>query len=314
MANSSARVVCVAATQQSCSWDQNKNVEQAEAHVRAAAAAGAQIILLQELFEAPYFCQEQTSKHFQLAKPFQDHHLIKRFSAIAAELEVVLPISYFERCNNAFYNSLAVIDADGSTVSRYRKSHIPDGPGYQEKWYFTPGDSGFVVSKTRYATIGCLICWDQWFPEAARSLALQGAEILFYPTAIGSEPQDASLNSYGHWCRVMQGHSGANLIPIVASNRIGVEEFEARPEKTASKIRFHGGSFITDYTGAIVQQVGRSNKDSPFPELNPENRPGFVTQTCNLDDIAEARYSWGLFRDRRPDLYGALLTKDGITR
>lgn len=307
------RIVKVAATQQSCTWDIEANVDKAEQHVRDAAAQGANIILLQELFETPYFCQEQVSDHFKLAAPLEGNKLIARFCKLAKELDVVLPLSFFEKSNNAFYNSLVVIDADGQIASHYRKSHIPDGPGYQEKWYFTPGDTGFKPTKTKYATIGVLICWDQWFPEGARAMALQGAELLFYPTAIGTEPQDASLNSYGHWCRVMMGHSGANLVPVIASNRCGTEEFAERVEKTASSIKFHGGSFVTGYTGDILQQVGKKT-DDPYPALQPEDGEGIVVAEFNLDEIAEARHSWGLFRDRRPDLYGPLLTKDGSTR
>ena len=217
------RNVTLAATQTACGWDRDANVATAERLVRHAASEGAQIVLLQELFETPYFCQDQKQEFFALASPVEDHPVLRRMSALAAELQVVLPVSFFERANNAYYNSLAMIDADGRNLGIYRKSHIPDGPGYQEKYYFNPGDTGFQVFKTRYARVGAAICWDQWFPESARCMALQGAEVLFYPTAIGSEPQDAGLDSRDHWQRVMQGHAGANLMPLVASNRIGVE-------------------------------------------------------------------------------------------
>jgi len=213
-------------------------------------------------------------------------------SALAAELQVVLPVSFFERANNAYYNSLAMIDADGRNLGIYRKSHIPDGPGYQEKYYFNSGDTGFQVFKTRYATIGAAICWDQWFPESARCMALQGAEVLFYPTAIGSEPPDASLDSRDHWQRVMQGHAGANLMPLVASNRIGVERGEN------SSITFYGSSFIAGPQGEKVVEAGR-------------DKEAVLTATFDLDRLRAARASWGLFRDRRPELYRSILTLDG---
>ena len=215
------REITVAATQMACSWDTHDNLERAEALVRQAAADGANAILLQELFETPYFCKDQKAELFKLARPFEGHPVIARFSQLARELGVVLPISFFERANNAHYNSLAMIDADGEILGRYRKSHIPDGPGYQEKFYFNPGDTGFMVFDTHFGRMGTAICWDQWFPEAARAMALMGAEVLFYPTAIGSEPQDPTLDSRGHWQRAMQGHAAANLVPVVASNRIG---------------------------------------------------------------------------------------------
>ncbi|MET4806339.1 N-carbamoylputrescine amidase [Limibacillus sp. MBR-115] len=286
------REVTVAATQMACSWDKDANVSKAESLVREAAGQGAQIVLIQELFETPYFCQDQKQEYFALAHPLEDHPTIARMADLAAELEVVLPVSFFEKANNAYFNSLVVIDADGSLLNLYRKSHIPDGPGYQEKFYFNPGDTGFVASKTRYATIGAAICWDQWFPEAARSMALQGAEILFYPTAIGSEPQDASLDSKDHWQRTMQGHAAANLVPLVASNRIGKEE------GAGGEITFYGSSFIADQTGAKVAEADRDSQSIQIA-------------TFDLDAAAAKRASWGLFRDRRPDLYGNLLTLDG---
>lgn len=286
------RNVTLAATQTACGWDRDANVATAERLVRHAAGEGAQIVLLQELFETPYFCQDQKQEFFALASPVEDHPVLRRMSALAAELQIVLPVSFFERANNAYYNSLAMIDADGRNLGIYRKSHIPDGPGYQEKYYFNSGDTGFQVFKTRYATIGAAICWDQWFPESARCMALQGAEVLFYPTAIGSEPQDAGLDSRDHWQRVMQGHAGANLMPLVASNRIGVEKGEN------SSITFYGSSFIAGPQGEKVVEAGR-------------DKEAVLTATFDLDRLRAARASWGLFRDRRPELYRSILTLDG---
>jgi N-carbamoylputrescine amidase len=286
------RNVTLAATQTACGWDRDANVATAERLVRHAAGEGAQIVLLQELFETPYFCQDQKQEFFALASPVEDHPVLRRMSALAAELQIVLPVSFFERANNAYYNSLAMIDADGRNLGVYRKSHIPDGPGYQEKYYFNPGDTGFQVFKTRYATIGAAICWDQWFPESARCMALQGAEVLFYPTAIGSEPQDAGLDSRDHWQRVMQGHAGANLMPLVASNRIGVERGEN------SSITFYGSSIIAGPQGEKVAEAGR-------------DKEAVLTATFDLDRLRAARASWGLFRDRRPELYRSILTLDG---
>lgn len=284
--------VTVAATQMACGWMLDRNLARAEGLVREAAAQGAQIILLQELFATPYFCKDQKARHFELASSAEDSPLLAHFAALAQELQVVLPVSFFERANNAHYNSLCVIDADGSRLGVYRKSHIPDGPGYQEKFYFSPGDTGFRVWQTRYARIGVGICWDQWFPEAARAMALQGAEILFYPTAIGSEPEDPSLDSSGHWQRVMQGHAGANLLPVVASNRIGEEMGES------CRLQFYGSSFICDPTGAMLASAGRDQQQ-------------VLTATVDLNAQRQARTLWGVFRDRRPDLYRPLLTLDG---
>jgi N-carbamoylputrescine amidase len=286
------RNITLAATQTTCGWDRDANASTAERLVRHAASEGAQIVLLQELFETPYFCQDQKQEFFALASPVEDHPVLRRMSALAAELQVVLPVSFFERANNAYYNSLAMIDADGRNLGIYRKSHIPDGPGYQEKYYFNPGDTGFQVFKTRYATIGAAICWDQWFPESARCMALQGAEVLFYPTAIGSEPQDVGLDSRDHWQRVMQGHAGANLMPLVASNRIGVERGEN------SSITFYGSSFIAGPQGEKVVEAGR-------------DKEAVLTASFDLDRLRAARASWGLFRDRRPELYRSILTLDG---
>ncbi|KAK2077024.1 hypothetical protein QBZ16_005252 [Prototheca wickerhamii] len=281
----------------------------AEKNVRDAAAAGANIILIQELFEAPYFCQEQLAKYYDLAKPLEGNPLIERFASLAKELGVVLPLSFFERAGNAYFNSLVVADADGSIVGHYRKSHIPDGPGYQEKFYFSPGDTGFKVFDTRFGRIGALICWDQWFPEGARCLALMGAELIFYPTAIGSEPPPAPpVSSYLHWQRVMAGHAGASMVPVIAANRLGKEEFEK------SHITFYGGSFITDETGRVVAQVGgKVPTPNGGPDADPEQVEGFVTASFDLDEIRTARASWGLFRDRRPELYGAIRTLDGVS-
>ncbi len=289
-----ARHVTVAATQMACGWDRDANLDRLEGLIRHAAAQGAQIILPQELFETPYFCKDQKQSLFELARPVEGHPVLLRMSALARELAVVIPVSVFEKANAAFYNSVAMIDADGSVLGIYRKSHIPDGPGYQEKFYFSPGDSGIGVFRTRYATVGCAICWDQWFPETARIMALKGADLLLYPTAIGSEPQDATLDSQGHWTRVMQGHAGANLIPLVASNRIGREEGES------CGITFYGSSFIAGPQGEIVAQADRVSET-------------VLTARFDLDQIAAQRASWGVFRDRRPDLYGPLLTLDGRT-
>ncbi|GAQ92028.1 Carbon-nitrogen hydrolase [Klebsormidium nitens] len=288
------RKVSVAATQFACTSDEATNVQNAERMIREAAKKGAQIILIQELFENLYFCQHQKEALFSYAKPREGHPLLARFAALAKELAVVLPVSFFERANNAHFNSVVVIDADGTELGLYRKTHIPDGTGYQEKFYFNPGDTGFKVFKTKYADIGVAICWDQWFPEAARSMALMGAEILFYPTAIGTEPQDATIDSRHHWRRVMQGHAGANLVPVVASNRIGKEVFKD-PD---SEITFYGTSFIAGPTGEVV--VDANDKDEAV-----------IVASFDLDQIRGQRAGWGVFRDRRPEMYKPLLTLDG---
>lgn len=287
--------VTVAATQFACSDKPEENVAKAESLVRKAAKAGAQIVAVQELFETPYFCKDEKQSHFALARPIEGHPTIRRMSQLAAELEVAIPVSVFERANNAYYNALVMLDADGSTLGLYRKSHIPDGPAYQEKFYFNPGDTGFQVFATRYAKIGIGICWDQWFPECARSLALQGAEILIYPTAIGSEPQDKAIDSKDHWQRAMQGHAAANVMPLVAANRIGSERGDN------FEMTFYGSSFIADQTGAKLAEAGRSEE-------------AVLTASFDLQAIRAQRASWGLFRDRRPDLYGRLLTLDGERR
>ena len=291
------RALTVAATQMACGTDPTANLNKAEALVRQAAADGARLILLQELFETPYFCKDQDAAHFGLARPLAGNPMIARFADLARELSAVLPISFFEAANTAHFNSLVVIDADGRMLDLYRKSHIPDGPGYQEKFYFTPGDTGFRVWDTAAGRIGCAVCWDQWFPEAARAMALMGAEILMYPTAIGSEPPPAPpIDSSGHWRRVMQGHAGANLLPLVASNRVG------REVGAQSEITFYGRSFIADETGALVAEM-------------PGDAEGIVTATFDLDTTRARRLGWGVFRDRRPEIYGALATVDGgVTR
>lgn len=287
-----SRIVSVAITQMACSWDVSANIAKAEQLVREAAQQGAQIILLQELFETPYFCKKPNPDYLQLATTVADNPAIRHFKNIAKELKVVLPISFFERAGQARFNSIAIIDADGSVLGVYRKSHIPDGPGYHEKYYFNPGDTGFKVWQTRYAKIGVGICWDQWFPECARAMALQGAELLFYPTAIGSEPHDPTIASSAHWQRVQQGHAGANLTPVIASNRIGSEE------QDGYDITFYGASFIADQFGEKVA------------ELNDADQ-GVALHSFDLDKLEHTRTAWGVFRDRRPNLYGALKTLDG---
>jgi N-carbamoylputrescine amidase len=287
------RKIAFAATQFACSWDAPANVAKAKEIVRKAAGQGANVILLQELFETPYFCQDQLADHFALAKPFAENPVIAEMAMLAKELNVVLPVSFFEKAGHAHFNSLAMVDADGTVLGLYRKSHIPDGPGYQEKFYFTPGDTGFKVWKTRFGAIGCGICWDQWFPEAARAMALMGAEALLYPTAIGTEPPPAPpVDSRDHWRRVMQGHAGANYVPLIASNRIGKEKGQN------GEMTFYGSSFIAGPTGEIVSELGRTEE-------------GVVTATFDLDEIARMRASWGLFRDRRPELYDTLKAHHG---
>ncbi len=291
------RNVTVAATQFACTWDVRDNIARAERLVREAARRGANIILIQELFETPYFCIEQDSRHLQLATRVADNVAIRHFAPLARELGVVLPISFFERANNAFFNSIAILDADGTNLGIYRKAHIPNGPGYQEKNYFSPGDTGFKVWDTRFARIGVGICWDQWFPECARAMALMGAELLFYPTAIGSEPPPAQpVNSRDHWQRTQQGHAAANLTPLIASNRYGTERALQDPNNLY--IRFYGSSFIADSTGAKVAEAA-------------EEGDAVLTATFDLAALEEMRNNWFVFRDRRPELYGALTTYDG---
>jgi N-carbamoylputrescine amidase len=291
------RNVTVAATQFSCDWNAASNIAKAEKAVREAASRGAQIILLPELFETPYFCIEQDVRHLSLARSAEENRAVRHFRAIARELGVVLPISFFEASGRAYFNSIAIVDADGSVLGVYRKSHIPNGPGYQEKNYFSPGDTGFKVWNTRFARIGVGICWDQWFPETARAMALMGAELFFFPTAIGSEPPPAlPVTSRDHWQRTQQGHAAANLTPLVASNRYGRERSLQNPE--GLYIDFYGSSFITDATGAKVTEAG-------------ESEDAVLTATFDLDAIAQLRDNWFVFRDRRPDLYSPLLSLDG---
>lgn len=281
------RKVKVAATQMSCSWNREEVLDKAEKLVRKAAAEGANIILLQELFETPYFCQKQKFEYFDLANPLSENAAVKRFTEVAKELQVVLPISFYEKAGNTAFNTIAIIDADGTILGTYRKTHIPDGLPYAEKFYFTPGDTGFKVWKTKYADIGVGICWDQWFPEAARSMALLGAELLFYPTAIGSEPT-LNIDSKPHWQHAMQGHAAANIMPVIASNRIGTETDDE------SSMTFYGSSFIADQTGTIVEEADRETE-------------AVLVHEFDLDAIAQMRREWGVFRDRRPEMYGTLM-------
>ncbi|MCG9578438.1 N-carbamoylputrescine amidase [Vibrio tubiashii] len=278
------KVVKFAALQLTKSWDLEDNLNKAKSAIREAANNGANVILPQELFAAPYFCKKQEAKYFELAEETQNCRLIKEMSELAQELGVVIPVSYFEKAGNTFFNSLVMIDADGTVLDNYRKSHIPDGPGYSEKYYFSPGDTGFKVWQTKFGKFGAGICWDQWFPELARSLALHGAEAIFYPTAIGSEPQDPTLDSRDHWQRTMQGHSAANLVPVIASNRVGTEVDDG------IETTFYGSSFITDHTGGKLAEAPREGEAIIYAEID-------------LAETAKARHSWGLFRDRRPDLY-----------
>ncbi|PKM67672.1 MAG: N-carbamoylputrescine amidase [Firmicutes bacterium HGW-Firmicutes-2] len=287
------RKVMVAATQMSCSSDKMENIKKADRLVREAAAKGAKIILVQELFETPYFCQIEKPEYYEYATTIEDNMAIMHFKAVAKELEVVLPISFYEKKNNARYNAIAMIDATGEVLGIYRKSHIPDGPGYEEKYYFNPGDTGFKVWSTKYGVIGVGICWDQWFPEAARVMALMGAELLFYPTAIGSEPHSPEVDSKDHWQRCMIGHSACNLMPVIASNRVGEERDEA------SSIVFYGSSFITDATGNKVAEASRDEETVLLAEFD-------------LEENEKQRIEWGIFRDRRPDLYKPILTYDGF--
>jgi N-carbamoylputrescine amidase len=287
------RNVTLAATQFACTWDLPANADRAEAVVRQAAAQGAQVILLQELFATPYFCITERPEYLALAAPAEGHPLIARFADLARELGVVLPVSFFEAAGPAYFNSVAMVDADGRVQGVYRKSHIPQNPGYEEKFYFSPGDTGFRVWDTAFGRIGVGICWDQWFPEAARAMALMGAEVLLYPTAIGSEPTEPDYDSQPHWTTVMRGHAGANMLPVVASNRI---DTEAAPE--GRSVTFYGSSFITDATGALLAQAGRGDE-------------GMITATVDLESAATLRRTWGVFRDRRPDLYRSLATLDG---
>jgi N-carbamoylputrescine amidase len=294
---SAPRLVTVAALQMQCGWDRDANIARAEALVREAARGGAQIILLPELFETPYFCIEQDTRHLALACEVSASPAIRHFAPMARELGVVLPVSFFERAGHAYFNSIAIIDADGTQLGIYRKSHIPNGPGYQEKNYFSPGDTGFQVWDTRFGRLGVGICWDQWFPETARVMALKGAELFFFPTAIGSEPPPAPpIDSRLHWQRTQQGHAAANLMPLVASNRIGVERSRQDPE--GLQLRFYGSSFIADAAGGLVAEADQHSES-------------IISASFELEALRRARAGWFVFRDRRPDLYGPLANFSG---
>ena len=285
------REVTVAAVQMYCNRNVEENIMAADKLVREAASKGANIILLPELFETWYFCQERNYDSYMLATSVSDNKAINHFMQVAKELKVVLPISFFEKDGNVTYNSVAVIDADGSMLGIYRKTHIPDDHFYQEKFYFTPGNTGFKVWETAYAKIGVGICWDQWFPETARCMAIDGAELLFYPTAIGSEPI-IECDSMPHWRRCMQGHSASNVIPVIAANRVGTEDVKPTKENNgqSSSLSFYGSSFITDETGEILEDAGRTQEK-------------VILRTFDLDAISKMRFDWGLFRDRRPEMY-----------
>ncbi|MFM7489190.1 MAG: N-carbamoylputrescine amidase [Actinomycetota bacterium] len=286
------RPLVVAAVQMAMTDDIAINVATAERLVREAASRGARLVQIPELFEGHYFCTDQLADHMSRARPLDGHPTIAHFARVAAELGVVLPVSFFERANNAAFNSVAIIDADGTVLGVYRKSHIPDGPGYSEKYYFNPGDTGFRVWDTKVGRIGLAICWDQWFPEAARVLALRGAEVILYPTAIGSEPHDPTYDSSRHWQRVMQGHAGANLVPVIAANRVGVETGRQHT------LTFYGTSFIAGPTGEVIVEADRTSE-------------AVITAEFDLDAVAALRQSWGVFRDRRPELYEPIVRLDG---
>lgn len=282
------RQVKVAATQMSCSWNRAENLDKAERLVREAASAGADIVLLQELFETPYFCQTQNYAHMQLSTAINDNPAVNKMCKLAKELSIIIPVSFFERSGNIGFNTIAMINEEGELQGIYRKTHIPDGLPYAEKFYFTPGDTGFKVWNTRCGTIGVGICWDQWFPEAARSMVLMGAELLLYPTAIGSEilmEKDSSL----HWQNVMRGHAAANMLPVIASNRIGTET------EGDSSMTFYGKSFIADQHGELVAEAD-------------DHTEGILTAEFDLDELARERREWGIFRDRRPEMYGVIMT------
>ena len=288
------RKVTVSAVQMHCTKDVNENIALADKLVREAAKNGAQIIQLPELFERQYFCQERQYEYYAFAKTIDENDAVRHFRKVAEELKVVLPVSFYERDINRLFNSAAIIDADGSVLGVYRKTHIPDDHFYQEKFYFNPGDTGFKVWDTKYAKIGVGICWDQWFPECARCMAIDGAELIFYPTAIGSEPV-LETDSMQHWRNAMKGHAAANLIPVTAANRFGTESVEPCKENggQSSSMKFYGSSFITDCTGEIVSDAGREGDK-------------VITAEHDLDEIYEMRLSWGIFRDRRPEKYGTV--------
>ena len=281
----------VAITQFSMSKNYEENIEKAKYYVQKAAQSGANVVLLPELFEGLYFCQVEDYNNFDLAEEALDSKTLKTFQKVAKENNVVLPLSFFERSENCYFNSLAMIDSDGTVLGIYRKSHIPTGECYEEKFYFTPGDTGFKVFKTHFGTFGAGICWDQWFPETARAMALMGAEVLFFPTAIGSEPV-LPKDSKTHWQNVMRGHASANMMPVLASNRVGVEKAKN------SQMKFFGSSFISDNHGEMVEEMSREEE-------------GFRVASFDLEELRKERRDWGVFRDRRVDLYGPLLTLDG---
>jgi N-carbamoylputrescine amidase len=286
----SDRIITVAAVQCALGGARADNIDRVESLVRDAAALGAQVVLPPELFEGPYFCREENAEWFAEARPLAEDEGVSRLRRVAAELGVVVPVSFFERAGHAYYNSVAIVDADGAILGVYRKSHIPDGPGYEEKFYFRPGDSGFRVWPTRFGTLGVGICWDQWFPESARAMMMLGAEVLFYPTAIGSEPHEPELDTRDPWQRAMVGHAVSNIVPVVAANRVGDEHGQV----------FYGSSFIADARGDKRAELGRSEE-------------GAILAKFDLDGLAKTRAAWGFFRDRRPDLYGPLMTGDGST-
>ena len=288
------RKVTIGAVQMRCTSSVEENIAKADALVRQAAAQGANIILLPELFERPYFCQERRYEYYRYALPTAENPAVQHFQAVAKELNVVLPVSFYERAGTQLFNTVAMIDADGTLMGVYRKTHIPDDHYYQEKFYFTPGDTGFKVWNTRWGRVGVGICWDQWFPETARCLALGGAELLFYPTAIGSEPI-LGCDSMEHWRRTMQGHAAANVLPVIAANRFGLESVSPCPENgnQSSSLNFYGSSFLTDATGALIAQADRTGE-------------AVLTAVYDLDELFAERLNWGLFRDRRPDCYGAI--------
>ena len=287
------REVTFAATQMACSKNSKDNIDKAVNLIESAAKKGANVILIQELFETQYFCKDQKEELFELAKPFEDNPTIHLMSKVAKDNNVVLPISFFEKANKAHFNTIAMIDSDGTIMGKYRKSHIPDGPGYQEKFYFNPGNTGFKVWDTKFCKVGVGICWDQWSSEAAKIMALKGAEVILYPTAIGGEPDNNDdFDSSDMWQRAMIGHAAVNQVPIVASNRIGSEEgYEISNF-------FYGRSFITDFTGEIKAEASRDKEEILIAKIDLDEAEGF-------------RNSWGIFRDRRPDLYSALLDLDG---
>jgi len=294
-----SRTITVASIQMaSGSWDIDHNIATAERLIRQAAAQGAQLAVCPELFMMPYFCSEQHYEHIEMAQPFEKNVYLQHFANLAKELNVVIPIGFYERAQNASFNSVAVADANGEMLGVYRKTHIPDGPGYSEKFYFTPGDSGFRVWDTRYGRIGIGICWDQWYPETARSMALMGAELLCFPTIIGNEPQNPEMDTAGHWQRTMQGHAAANMVPVIAANRIGSETAKYQRNADATTLTFYGSSFISDETGAKLKEANRRDET-------------VLTATFDLDELNEKRRAFGFFRDRRPEMYKTLFTSDG---